>query len=59
MLYVITFECVNCGECADICPVSAIVKGDGIYVITDACLGDECGKCVSVCPVEAIRGDGR
>jgi len=56
MPYVITSECVNCGECVDICPVSAIIEGDENYVITDACI--ECGRCQKICPVDAIRGNG-
>lgn len=53
MRYIITSECVNCRECLDICPVSAIIEGEDQLFITDACVC--CGKCVEVCPVEAIR----
>ncbi|MEE5992401.1 MAG: 4Fe-4S binding protein [Oscillospiraceae bacterium] len=52
MAYQITDACINCGTCADECPVSAISAGDDKYVIdADACL--DCGACAGVCPVEA------
>lgn len=53
MKYIITSECVNCGICADVCPVSAIIEGDGQYEITNACV--TCGKCAEACPIEAIK----
>ena len=54
MPYVITSECVNCGICVDICPVSAIVEGEDRLMITDACI--QCGRCVQACPLDAIKG---
>ena len=53
MKFIITSECVSCGECIEICPVSAIVERDEHLFITEACVG--CGKCVEICPVDAIR----
>ena len=53
MAFKITDACVNCGTCAENCPVEAISEGDGIYVIdADVCV--DCGTCVDNCPVEAI-----
>jgi formate hydrogenlyase subunit 6/NADH:ubiquinone oxidoreductase subunit I len=55
MKYVITSECVICGLCVEVCPVSAIIDGEEHLVITDACIS--CGKCAEVCPVEAIHAN--
>ncbi|MEA5112944.1 MAG: 4Fe-4S dicluster domain-containing protein [Geobacteraceae bacterium] len=50
----ITDNCIACGACEPVCPVSAISSGDPIYVIDmDVCI--ECGACDDVCPVEAIE----
>ena len=52
MAYIINDSCVSCGACADQCPVSAIVEGDGKYEINaDLCI--DCGACADVCPVSA------
>lgn len=49
----ITDQCVSCGACAQICPVSCISEGDGQYVIDeDQCI--DCGACEAQCPAEAI-----
>lgn len=49
----ITDQCVSCGACASICPVSCITEGDGQYVIDeDQCI--DCGACQDQCPAEAI-----
>ena len=50
MAYKISDDCIACGTCAGVCPVSAISEGDGKYVIdADACL--DCGTCAGECPV--------
>ena len=52
-MFKITDACVNCGTCAENCPVEAISEGDATYVIdADVCVN--CGTCVDNCPVEAI-----
>ena len=39
MAYVIGDACVNCGTCADACPLGIISEGDGKYVIdADQCV---------------------
>ena len=49
MAYVIGDNCVNCGTCADACPLGIISEGDGKYVIdADQCV--ECGTCAAECP---------
>ena len=46
-------ECIGCGACEDICPVSAVsVENDVAVVDTDWCIG--CGVCAVPCPTEAI-----
>ena len=53
MTYRITDECIQCGACAENCPVEAISEGDDKYVINqDVCI--ECGACCGECPNEAI-----
>ena len=54
MSFIITSECVICGMCVDVCPVSAIVEGEDQYIITEACI--DCGDCVAACPIDAIKG---
>jgi heterodisulfide reductase subunit A len=46
--------CKKCGQCADVCPFSAIVwqKGQVAEVISAACAG--CGTCAAECPFDAI-----
>jgi len=55
MAYVISDECVSCGNCQAECPVEAISEGDDKYVIDPEKCTD-CGSCAEVCPVEAISG---
>ncbi len=54
MKFVITSECVSCGMCVEVCPVSAIIDVDGKMEITDSCIS--CGACKETCPIDAIRG---
>ncbi|MBP2649809.1 MAG: 4Fe-4S ferredoxin iron-sulfur binding protein [Firmicutes bacterium] len=51
-MYVISSECVKCGACASVCPVSAISEGDAQYNISEECI--DCGSCAETCPVGAI-----
>ncbi len=47
-------KCKKCGQCAEVCPFSAIVweKGQTARVVSAACAG--CGTCAAECPFEAI-----
>jgi ferredoxin len=56
--YKITEDCISCGACEPVCPVSAISEGSDIFEI-DAAKCVECvghfaeAQCASVCPVDA------
>jgi Fe-S-cluster-containing hydrogenase component 2 len=46
-------SCVECGECAERCPVDAISLDNGAaVVIADKCVG--CGVCYPSCPSESV-----
>jgi len=48
-------DCVACGCCVKVCPLSAIqiVKGIMAQVNMDQCVG--CGKCAKECPASVIE----
>ena len=48
-------ECVACGCCVKVCPLSAIqvVKGITAQVDKERCVG--CGKCAKECPASIIE----
>jgi formate hydrogenlyase subunit 6/NADH:ubiquinone oxidoreductase subunit I len=46
-------SCIQCMECADICPANAITCSSGPSVDSNKCVG--CGLCESICPAEAIE----
>lgn len=53
LMRVIGDDCIKCGSCAAVCPVSAISEGDVKYVIAETCI--DCGSCEPVCPVGTIH----
>ena len=45
--------CDQCGVCAEACPVEAIEKENGVFLIdTEECI--DCGECVQVCPHQVM-----
>lgn len=48
-------DCVSCGVCVHVCPVSAINIHKGLYAFVneDICIG--CTKCSKSCPAEVIE----
>ncbi len=48
-------ECVSCGSCLKVCPISAISIFRGMYAVVDSerCVG--CGRCVAECPASVIK----
>ncbi len=47
-------DCVSCGSCVKVCPMSAISIWKGIIadINMEKCVG--CGKCVEECPAGII-----
>jgi len=47
-------DCVACGCCAKVCPLSAISVYKGLHAVVDKnrCIG--CGKCAGACPAAVI-----
>ena len=47
-------DCISCGACVDVCPVTAISASTPIFVIDkDVCV--DCGACDQICSVDAIK----
>jgi Fe-S-cluster-containing hydrogenase component 2 len=52
--YFVPKVCVQCGKCAEACPVEAISRHDnGAYVIDPETCTD-CGMCVEACPFGVV-----
>ncbi|MEG1338928.1 MAG: 4Fe-4S binding protein, partial [Cetobacterium sp.] len=47
-------DCIGCGACESVCPVSCIseVEGGKREINENDCI--DCGSCASVCPVSCI-----
>lgn len=50
--FVITDNCIGCGQCAKECPQKCIIPGQSFRIEKEHCL--RCGLCFDVCPAEAI-----
>lgn len=51
---VVKLICINCGDCASVCPNNAInVEEDTASIVQEKCL--QCGYCVGACKQFAIR----
>lgn len=48
----VTADCVGCGVCLPVCPVSAITLNETLVIDQERCKG--CGFCAAVCPQHAI-----
>jgi len=47
--------CRDCKICTNVCPVGAIVQGDGPYQVIQEGTCVKCGRCREVCPFGAVR----
>ena len=58
MIYQVTV-CRHCDhpDCAEVCPVEAIIKREDGIVILDQERCNGCGACLEVCPYQAIAFD--
>ena len=54
-LAIVGNQCVSCGVCIKVCPLSAISIYKGMYAVVDEkkCVG--CGKCATACPASVIE----
>lgn len=46
-------KCTGCGDCIDICTVSAIYKSDRVYIDNSRCI--KCRMCLITCLNRAIK----
>lgn len=47
-------ECIACGACESVCPVSCISELENSKRKIDESVCIDCGSCASVCPVSCI-----
>jgi uncharacterized Fe-S center protein len=51
-------KCELCYQCAEVCPLNAIVFGEGDELVWDGDTCWRCGRCVRVCQSEAVTMPG-
>ncbi len=51
-------RCIACGECAEICPNSAVTFQDGLR-LWDREICTRCGRCADICPAETVQLIGK
>ena len=47
-------ECDNCGDCADVCPMEALILEDEKLTVNEPDECSYCESCVDICPNECI-----
>ncbi len=47
-------ECIGCGACEPVCPVSCISEVEDEKRVIDESVCIDCGACAGVCPVSCI-----
>jgi ferredoxin len=47
-------ECISCGNCQPVCPVSCISEKPDTKRVIDEEVCIDCGSCASECPVDCI-----
>lgn len=50
-------KCIECGECAAICPDNAISIENSVFIDFTRCMA--CGKCINVCPTGTLAKGNR
>ncbi len=56
-LYIVTEECISCGDCEPVCPTDSIKEGKVVFEINasscNECEGQaDSPQCIDVCPVD-------
>lgn len=47
-------QCIQCGQCVEVCPAQAITQTTGQAAVIDVQLCHQCQDCVAQCPTHAI-----
>ena len=54
MAYIISEDCMACGNCAKVCPSKAVIPDMECFSI-DPDICESCGKCADYCPYGNIE----
>lgn len=55
--FLITDDCIQCGQCSEVCPQQCITEGAPFVIMQEQCL--RCGLCTETCPVNAVERRGK